>query len=508
MSSFIGEKDRKIVPRWRGFRASVGTPADANPDRSDSLSPSLQTNINDWERERSLWTALDVVAGAIVDSRLDLASDALELIRADPRTPAAALAIVEEHEKNSAIDEKSALPVDQRCREQIRSSRIRLANYPYDAIEWIDLARSFTTLGSLDKAQRCVAVALSLAPADVFVLRAGSRFYIQQRDPERAQWILTRSPRTLRNPWLLASEIAASSVVGRESKLLRIAGRVEQADFRSEDLTELRAALATSEIDAGKIHKGKKLLRRSLHGVNENSLAQIQWMDRTRLGNVIDISNNRPVQGHEAAAWRAFFEGKWEKAAERAYLWFEDQPFSLNAGIFSSFVLSDLAGLHKQALDVLKISLRANDDNHTLKNNLAYTYIQLDDLERAENVLASIQVSPENLEDATVQATLGMLSFRKGLHDEGRTLYERAIGIFQRSGAHDLAGRAATYLALEEVRAKTPASPLAMKRALDLTKENKRADVAMKLSELQENVKAWLIEYGEAADAPALPSRL
>ena len=131
-------------------------------------------------------------------------------------------------------------------------------------------------------------MALTLAPVDVFVLRSSSRFFIQQNDPERAQWILTKTPRTLNDPWLLSSEIAAASVVGRESSLLKFARRLEWGDFRNEDLTELRAALATAELDSGSFNNGKKLLRRSLKGANENSLAQIQWMDHTRLGNIID----------------------------------------------------------------------------------------------------------------------------------------------------------------------------------------------------------------------------
>lgn len=494
MSSLIGEKDRKIVPRWRGFRASSSQRAQSYVAHNEHISGSLQANINDWKLEGSLWTALDVVAGAIVEGRLDLAGDALQRIRVDPLTPAAALAIVDEHERNSVTDDSASLPVEQRCREQIRSSRSRLATYPYDAIEWIDLAHSFTTLGALDKAQRCVIAAMTLAPEDVFVLRAASRFFIQQRDPERAQWILTKCRKTLTNPWLLASEIAAASVAGRESQLLKIGSRLEKADFRAEDLTELRAALGTSELDAGSTNNGKKLLRRSLQGANENSLAQIQWMDRTRLGNIIDISNTRPPQRHEVGAWRAFFEGKWDKAAERALLWFEDQPFSSNAGIFCSFVLSDFSNQHQQALDILKIARKANPENHVLLNNLAFTYIQLNRLDEAEKVLTDIQIDPESPDDATVEATVGMLAFRRGQTIEGRAAYNRAMVNLQRKGQTERAGIAAIYLALEEVRARTTQSAAAMKLAMDLTSESNRPDVAMKLEQLKRNAQAWLDE--------------
>lgn len=494
MKSIVGEKDRKIIPRWRGFRSSLGDFQIEQPKLVDPVSSSLQSNIGDWHRESSLWTALDAVAGAIVEGRLDLVTDALSRVRSDPQTPPAALAILSEHDRNDFFAESMDSPVVDRCREQIRASRIRLAEYPYDAIEWIDLARSFTTLGSLEKARRSVAAALALAPADVFVLRAASRFYIQQGDPDRAQWILSRAPRTLRNPWLLASEVAAASVAGRESQLLKIAERMERADFRDQDLTELRAALGTVDIDAGRHSKGKKLLRRSLHGANENALAQIQWMDHTRLGNVIDTSAAKPPNRFEAAAWNAFFEGNWERSIDKSKLWVQDQPFSVDAGILSSYVLADVLCRPEDALHILDISLRANPDDITLLNNFAYANIQMGRADVAAKVLGSIQRTSDSLEGATIEATFGLLAFRRGEFEQGRILYENAIKIFQHCSAPESVARAAVYLAIEEVRARTPNSTVAVKRALELTKDNKRADMKAKLDELENHVKAWLSE--------------
>ena len=70
-----------------------------------TVSNSLQSNIEDWNRERSLWTALDGVGGAIVENRLDLAVDALHQVRIDPQTPPAALAMIDDHEGNHSDEE-------------------------------------------------------------------------------------------------------------------------------------------------------------------------------------------------------------------------------------------------------------------------------------------------------------------------------------------------------------------------------------------------------------------
>lgn len=500
MSSIIGENDRKIVPRWRSFRSSIANLSAPQEEIPNSpTSPSFQSNLDDWQADRNLWNALDLVAGAIVENRLDLAEDAVEHIEGNRSTPPAALLLLNEFRKNAANVVDVDLPLEARCRAEIRSSRQRLNIYPFDAIQWIDLARNFTTLGLLKKANKSVAAALKLAPHDVFVLRAASRFHLQQGDLDKAQWVLTNTPKTQSNPWLLASELAAASVAGRGSSLMKVARRMEKADFRPEDLTELRAAMATSEIEAGSNAIGKKLLRRSLQGANENSLAQVLWMDRTRLGNIIDISTTRPPNRNEAKAWNTFFEGKWQESAAAALLWFEDQPFSTNAGIFCSYVLSDLMNMPGQALEVLAIALKSNRDNHILQNNLAYIHIQLGNLEKAESILSSIALNPTNTDDATLEATLGLLAFRKGHLEQGRTLYNNAINTFLRNGIIGHAGRAATYLAIEEVKLRTPFALTAAKRALAMTKDGVRADISQKLDQLQQLLKLWASE----PDGPA-----
>ena len=59
-----------------------------------------------------------------------------------------------------------------------------------DAVEWMDLARSFTTLGELTKASRSVGAAVKLAPTNRFIVRAASRFYVHSNEPERALSLL------------------------------------------------------------------------------------------------------------------------------------------------------------------------------------------------------------------------------------------------------------------------------------------------------------------------------
>ncbi len=502
MSSIIGEKDRRIVPRWRPSAQARDTsitltksdPEDAR--RAAEVALSVESNRLAWEQDPSLWNALDYVAGAIVAGKLNEAEGALHQIRTDPRSPKAATSFINflENPAHPTDDVENLSFVDKQARIQIRESRQKLNEFPWDAISWIDLARGFTNLGLADKASRCVMAALRLSPTSRFVLRASARFYVHRNDPERAQSLLRKAPNLLKDPWLLASEIAVSSLLNRKSLYAREGIRLLNSDFAPQDLTELGAALGTLETDEGNNQRAKKFLRQSLFGANENSIAQIEWIDRTRLGGVIDVTRVNPPEQHEALAWRNFFEGDWDDAATESNLWFQDQPFSKNAGILNSYVLLEVTRSYSLAIENLHISLRCNPGDSGLLNNLAYAHIQQGELESARGVLAKIPADNNTVQGQLVAATCGLLEFRQGNHEIGRQLYLGAIDFFGANQRPDQAARAATYLAIEEVKARSPEMAEAVKRSLDLTKDSKRPDIAFKVDELETLVRKFLEE--------------
>jgi hypothetical protein len=54
-----------------------------------------------------------------------------------------------------------------------------------------------------------------LAPNHRFALRSAARFFLHVGKPDDAQTILRRSEATRRDPWLMAAEIAVSTVADR-----------------------------------------------------------------------------------------------------------------------------------------------------------------------------------------------------------------------------------------------------------------------------------------------------
>src|SRR5205823_4591050 len=86
---------------------------------------------------------------------------------------------------------------------------------------WVDIARHYSIMGFNEQARRAIQKGVALAPENRFTLRSAARFYIHIGDPEVAHDILKRSEKTKSDPWLLAAEIAAATVAGRTSRLVR-----------------------------------------------------------------------------------------------------------------------------------------------------------------------------------------------------------------------------------------------------------------------------------------------
>jgi tetratricopeptide (TPR) repeat protein len=495
--SFIGEKDRRIVPRWRGFSASVEPNSNEQARHSgepEIISSSLVENQADWHDDPSLWNALDFIAGAIVEERLDLAADAIDQVRRDERLPAAGAALITAAENRLGdADLPSSRSVEEEAASQIHRSRKKLGEYPWDAVEWMDLARSFTTLGELTKASRSVGAAVKLAPTNRFIVRAASRFYVHSNEPERALRLLGQAG-AINDPWLMAPQVAISAIVGHGSIFARDGIRMLKQDFSPADLSELAAAVGTLEVENGKFVHAKKLLRQSLNGANENSVAQIEWLNRSRLGDVIDVSVANPPRLYEAGAWSSFITGDWEESRRLVELWFRDQPFSGNAATLCSFVFSEIMRDYVSAEGVLRTALRCNPKHPVLLNNMAYALINLDRLIEAEALLGQISFTDNLTNLSTVEATRGLLEFRKGGQEIGRRMFLGVIDDLSIRGERDQAGRAATNLAFEELRFKTPYVLEAVQRSLKLTEESTAAHVLYGVKQLEATVEAYVSE--------------
>ena len=372
MASLDPDRDRKVIPRWRPFHTTLGL------GQMDSVKPAkrrmtgedlLHSKFVDWHAERTGIHASDLVGSAIVLGRGAEVGEAAEYLQrreSDGSRWAKELAGIA---LGSRQLERTELAIPPRTRaselkKEVKKLRHLLRSEARDAFLWVDLARVYAALGLSSKAERCMEVALGLAPDNRFVLRCASRFWIHRDNPEKGHDIITRSNRTRFDPWLLAAEIAAGDAAGRSSRFMRPARRLlVTRDIAPAHLSELASAVATVELGTGSNKRGRKLLELSLEDPTENSIAQAEWISRREVSITLDSRLVQRPDVYEAAAWSCFKKGDWKAATEKCRLWHFDQPFSSRPGVLGSYIAAI-------ALENYNLRGIISDSAHTTRHRL------------------------------------------------------------------------------------------------------------------------------------------
>ena len=476
MAAFHEDPERKVVPRWRSFDTTLALgellPIVTGITKDTGEQDFLTSKLRRWGRQKGVRAASELVGAAIVLDRADEAIEAAKFLRIHAATDSARLLAQRLLSQHGEIDSPSLVePQDHdvsRHSRQVHLLRQQLHRDPRDAFLWMDLALSYVAVDLHVKAERAVRVALDLAPASRFILRAAARFFVHRDDFERAHDILRRSPRVLADPWLLAGEIAIAATAERTSRLIK-PGRaiLTSGDFSSNHLAELASAIATIELVAGKSKPARKLFERSLVDPTENSVAQGEWASR-RIGGVhIDESNlNRPFT-FEARAHKYVFEGESKKAIAESRSWLHDQPFSSRPAILGSYLASTIVEDYETGVTFAKAGLRANPNEFMLLNNLAFAEAQSNNVSDALKTLRLAAPARSNETDETVfAATSGLVEYRAGNPERGRLLYKEAINNARNQKSKKLEAMALFFFAMEEIRAETPDAGSAREAAL------------------------------------------
>lgn len=328
----------------------------------------------------------------------------------------------------------------------IHDTRRWLARFPRDALSWLDLGRLQASTGNTEGAATSVRTALALRPSSRIVLRAGARFFLHAKDPERALQILDRSERTHSDPWLMAGHIAISSILDRTSKHAK-RGRqlVASGTLPAHQITELASSLATVALENGSNREARRLFNLSLEQPNENSLAQAEWAVE-QLNITPDLPSewlDNPASA-EAHYYRNLFNNDFEAALVNAVRWHHDEPFASRPMIAASFI-AGISGDFRDASDFARQGLVTEPENAMLLNNLAFSTGARGDIQGAERILARIRALEKRELSAHTLANFGMLSYLRGEYALGRSLYECAIRQYKRARRLEEAAVAATF---------------------------------------------------------------
>ena len=460
MAGYSTDKDRKVIPRWRTFAKTLKSKELSSVTETNAptqiVSNVLGPKIKEWLENRSVGHAADVVGTALTLGRAGQVSDVAQFllsrdIGVSPWVNELAERVVGKAKEKQILPREDA-DDQQTLHERVRLLRWLLREESRDPITWVELSRVYAILGKGVRAGRSMTVALQLAKNNRFVLRAASRFWIYRGDPERAHDILVRADRTRYDPWLLAAEIAIGSIDERKPKFVKLArSMLAERRFLPIHTSELASALATLELNSGRVGKSKRLFKMSLHQPTENSIAQVAWASRRY--DVITLKEEylaRP-DTFEARSWAFYTKGRWKDVVEQCHLWRRYQPFSARPGMLGSYVAAVALEDYATAERFCREGLIANPTDFSLLNNLAFSLINRGELAKAKQFISRIprgQLSRRN--KVVLQATKGLWEFRAGNVKAGRDLYLDALVIARRIGDSRLQSLASVFYVIEE----------------------------------------------------------
>lgn len=504
MTSLVDDA-RRMVPRWRpsGLTAASGefTPLHAaartEPPSTDAI---LRDLVADWLRNRRYGYAADLVsAGAALGSG-QLPSEVGEAAafvlrsttthdRRSVRRLAEKLLAAPDVALVSSKWEIDATALPTTLRDHRRAAR----RYAFNPLAWVDLARAHASLGHRRAAERAMRVALGLAPEHRFVLRSFTRLALhlgttkELDTPVEAWERLRRAVRARRDPWLVAAEIATAMVIRQAPKSVKTARELLGSNnFSPFDLSELAGALGSLEIDSGAVKLGRKLLGRALIQPTDNAVAQVAWTARNRDVSLLTPQHLELELTFEARAWENYRAHLWAAAIGEAERWHWDEPFAARPLQLATFVAAVPLGDFARTARLAQQGLNVNPEDQGLRNNLAFALASSGKWKEAGLVLEKLKpddVRPDVL--IAYVATWGLIHFRQGLTEQGRTLYIAAIARAHKERSIEDEALATLYLAREERLAGCEEAAETARNAADLVQKRPLAHLKAVLTQVE-----------------------
>lgn len=429
MTAARSASPRHVVPRWRSFNKTLllGELAFPRATESRDLSRGLDRIENDWNANRTLVYAAEFAGAAITAGT--------------PQRAQATISVLQEAGGIHSILGEAVLKGEQQTATAFSSLdtyryREALRRDPRNAIAWLELARVQLTEGHEIAAQKSIAAALHVAPTSRYVLRAAAAGFVGVGDVERAIAVLTPVASKSDDPWLISAEIAVSALAERRSRLIgKGRSQLEESVWDDYALSELASEIATLEGETGSSRRARKLFRTSLVRPTENAVAQATAVsvDHPELvpATLLTAGTDSVREAFEAQALRAEMRAEFLDASQHSVSWLDDQPFSLRAAVYASYVSASGTEDWGLAAKLARRGLTVHPRDVTLMNNLAFSLIEsgedLDDarrwIRRAEHLHGG------RADNAAIAATKGLLEYRSGNIEAGRLLYERAAVI-------------------------------------------------------------------------------
>ena len=129
----------------------------------------------------------------------------------------------------------------------------------------------------------------------------------------------------------------------------------------------------------------------------------------------------------------AFLRLEFDRCTEAAVDWAHHEPFSIDAHITATYMLSLHAGDYQQAAQIGRAGLRRGIQHEALRNNVAFALA----MDAKPDEAAHLVPDPSECEPAL--ATAGLIEMVRGNHDRGIAMYEDCARRLRDKGQHELA---------------------------------------------------------------------
>ena len=420
-----GVGDKYVVPQWLPFRVAAlhrESSTFHRPVSTIDYGPAhsaFREALDDFRNTPSVFLGTELMGVADV---IGLKEDAREL---------AEYVLTEEisgrvaQEQARTILGKVNLPhLEEKA--AVRAYKVRLAQYPRDAIAWVEQARFYTALGQRRKARRSILAALHLSPSERFVVRAAIRYFIHYEEWDEAFRVATKAYAANPDPLIYGPLLSVASYLEKLPSKSKV---VAEAALSSTDpfvFSEALEAFGTLEVLNGSDQRARKFFRKAWIDPTRPVIGHSQWILRDKIPGLaldrkFDFSESR-----EAMSWLRFSFLDFEGALAGSIGWALEESYSR-----SPYVLGATAACHAEkfdvAIEVARRGLLSNPKDETLLNNLAFAYLRNGNVAKARNCFDSIKHKADRDEEIAPAATFGLLLMAEGEFTRGARYYSMAI---------------------------------------------------------------------------------
>lgn len=481
MASNREDLERNIIPLWRSYDEIAKNGELAYFGQSGRILnfDRFGEYLDGWKEHHTITTAADLINAAVAGDNVSLTEvvcaaeylckykddcsplvyDVAKSLLVNPQSDR----IVNGPTNELQFDDRASLLIvdlteqEKKTKARIGLLRKQLRDFCYNAITYCELARCYSDLGLNEKAKHYMLCAVQLAPHNRYVSRCAARFFVHIDDAATAKKILVRNGWVTSDPWLMAAEIAVSTVLKRSSRNIK-AGRqlVLSGNLMPYSSSELCFAICKEDYDADKRKDWQKMFRLGLTAPNENSLAQAEYL--TKIGAKMDIDYglyDSMSHKSEADTRNYYALGKYEEAFISSVNWMQDFRFSHEPIAFAFDMSCTFLKKYDYSVAILKQWLETHPQDHVVMNNLIYALGLSDKADEAGKLLSKINVEKQLKEDVKngicLLATQGLVAYRKNNIEEGRAKYQLSIDTAKLLRKKELAAKARLNMIREEV---------------------------------------------------------